>query len=63
MGRGIFEKLEGIGTKLPDKRNTGHNSRYFVIDALQCAFGVFFFLSASVNAGLSAEDAGQPTVG
>jgi hypothetical protein len=47
MGRGIFEELlssfESKGDTLPDSRNTGHNFRYSIRNALKCAFAVFFF--------------------
>ena len=52
MGRGIFKKLitslETKGDMLPDKRNTGHNFRYRLTDALKCAFAVFFFQHQSM---------------
>jgi len=52
MGRGIFEKLltslEKKGDTLSDNRNTGHNFRYSISDALKCAFAVFFFQHASL---------------
>jgi hypothetical protein len=52
MGRGIFRellnKLENKGDALPDSRDTGHNFRYTLTDALKCAFAVFFFQHPSV---------------
>ena len=52
MSRGIFEKLlaslESKGKTLPDNRNTGHNFRYSISNALKCALGVFFFQHPSM---------------
>ena len=47
MANGIFGKLLGAfekkGKSLPDKRRTGHNFRYKLIDVLKSAFCIFLF--------------------
>ncbi|MDR1251625.1 MAG: hypothetical protein LBK62_05600, partial [Treponema sp.] len=52
MGRGIFEKLrtslEKAGKELPDKRRDGHDLKYRLLDAVKCAFAVFFFQHPSL---------------
>jgi hypothetical protein len=52
MRKGIFKQLVSIlakqGDKLPDSRNTEHNFRYSLSDALKCAFSVFFFQHKSL---------------
>jgi hypothetical protein len=46
MGRGIFRKLrvdlKKAGKELPDKRRNGYDRKYHLLDAIKCAFAVFF---------------------
>jgi hypothetical protein len=47
MGWGIFGKLrcnlEQAGKELPDKWRDGHDLKYLLLDAVKCAFAIFFF--------------------
>ena len=52
MGAGIFGKLlgglEAVGEKIPDKRRSGCNLTYRLLDAIKSAFAVFFFRRPSL---------------
>jgi hypothetical protein len=52
MGRGIIGKLRGnleqAEKGLPDKRQDGHDLKYHLLDAVKCAFAVFFFQHPSL---------------
>jgi hypothetical protein len=52
MGEGIIKRLLGslrkAGDSIPDVRRGGNALRYRIMDALMCAFAVFFFLYPSL---------------
>jgi hypothetical protein len=52
MGRGILAKLranlEQAGKELPDTWRDGHDLKYHLLDAVKCAFAVFFFQHPSL---------------